>query len=92
MTFLGFFLKTKQHCIIVIFDRKYFKEGWDQCFSDYRDDDEYNTGHKLAYPVNCRIYFRRSRNGHFRNCTGDIVSKLPSFTEMVAFTIKKINC
>ena len=91
MTFLGFF-KDKTTLYHSDFDRKYFKEGWDQCFSDYRDDDEYNTGHKLAYPVNCRLYFRKNKNGHFRNCTGDIVSKLPSFIEMVAFKIKKINC
>ena len=37
------------------FDSKYFKEGQDQCFSNYRDDDVYSIGHKLAYPVICRM-------------------------------------
>ena len=30
------------------FDKKYLKEGWNQCFSDYREDDDYNTGHKIV--------------------------------------------
>ena len=72
------------------FDRKYCNEGWNQCFSDYRDDDDYNNGHKLAYPVKRRLLFRSNKDGHYRNCNGDIVSKLPSFIEMVSFKIKKI--
>lgn len=73
------------------FDIKYFKEGWDQCFSNYRDDDDYNIGHKLAYPVICRMYFRWSKTGHYRNCSGSIVNRSLSFVEMVSFKIKKVN-
>ena len=74
------------------FNNKYFKEGWDQCFSDYRDDDDYNTGHKLEYPVKSRLYLKWTKKGHYRNSSGSIVSKLCSFVEMVVFNIKKVNC
>jgi len=71
------------------FNNKYFKEGWNQCYSDYKDDDDYNTGHKLAYPVKCRLYFKWTKVGHFCDINGCIVNKSPSFVEMVSFKIKK---
>ena len=37
------------------FNSKYFKEGWDQCYKDYRIDDNHNYGVKLLYPVQCRL-------------------------------------
>ena len=48
--------------------------------------------HQIWYRAACILYFRSNKNGHFRNFNGDIVSKLPSFIEMVSFKIKKINC
>ena len=56
------------------FDNKYFKEGWHQCFSNYRDDDIYNIGHKLACPVICRMYFRWSKI-RYHNCSGSVVNR-----------------
>ena len=86
-----FLFKDKTTLYYNDFDKKYFKEGWDQCCSDYSDDDDFNCGIRLTYPVKCRLYFRSNKDGHYRNCNGNIVSKLPSFIEMVEFEIVKKN-
>lgn len=74
------------------FCSSFFKEGWDQCYADYRVDDEYNSGIRLLYPVECKLYLQWMRTGHFKKGDGTMDTKSKSFVEMVCFTVKKRNC
>lgn len=74
------------------FCNAYFKEGWDQCYKDYRIDDQHNYGVKLLYPVECRLYIKWMKTGHYKQGDGTINTKSKSFVEMARFKVMKINC
>ena len=47
---------------------------------------------RLEYPVLARTYLQWTKNAHCKRGDSVMIKKCNSFVEMVAFTIKKINC
>lgn len=78
------------YCYLFDNNSKYFKEGWDQCYKDYRIGDSHNYGVKLLYPVQCRLYLNFMKAGHYKKGDSIITCKARSFVEMVKFKIKNV--
>ena len=68
---------TRRACCLPSLSGGHFKAsrisliGWDQCYHNFRVDDEYNNGHRLEYPVIARPHLKWMKDAHCK--IGDVM-------------------